>query len=548
MDDTLAKEGDGGKARLGGISLNFDNSHFYSVHPVEEMTAAGVDAEVDQFAGTEVDQLFFCPNSQRSSVASEARQSVWDGYDPKAGTNQPFFAGIPDRQFPGWPGGPNERQLSRDWVHGAWLLHQQGVDPYSRWISCCRKYGIRPWLSMRMNDVHFVDNPRHPIHDRFWREHPEYRRDPKGDNYNGQCLDYGRPEVRAYEMAYVRELISRYDMDGFEFDWSRNQYYFKPGQEKAGLAILTEFTAEVRHLLDQREKEVGHRIQLSARVPTRPETALGLGFDVAAWAERKLIDRLVVTPFLVTQFDIPMEQWKELIGGRPVALEAGLMVTIRSFAGGPTTSHTPETTRGAAMSLLDRGAARIYLFNFFDDTPYGVTGQKYRESVTGKALQVILHEVGSEATMAGKSRRHIVTNDDTTAPGQTPTLVLPQNLPAGAGANFKIPTGPAAVDGQVVQVRLAVEDPRTAKMDKWEVKLNGYKCKSLGQTPLPSDPKLPVHSFEVTSRQVKRCFNEVNVANLSGAAAKLIWVELSFSGLHGKWSDSPVELAQLEPE
>jgi hypothetical protein len=36
------------------------------------MSAAGVDAWVDQFAGTEVDQLFFCPNSQRSSVASEA--------------------------------------------------------------------------------------------------------------------------------------------------------------------------------------------------------------------------------------------------------------------------------------------------------------------------------------------------------------------------------------------------------------------------------------------------------------------------------------------
>jgi len=268
---TVSSNADAANVRPGGISLNYDNSHFFCWHPVEEMNAAGVDAWVDQFAGTEVDRIFFCPNSQRSSVASEVRQSVWDGYDPKGDNNQPFLAGVPDGQYPGWPGGPNERQHSRNWVHGAWLLHEQGVDPYIRWLARSRKYGIRPWLSMRMNDVHYVDKPRHPIHDRFWKEHPEYRRDPEKDKYNGQSFDYGRPEVRAYQMAYVRELVFRYNMDGFELDWMRNPFHFKPGQEKEGLAILTEFTAEVRHLLDQREKEVGHRIELAARVPTRPE-------------------------------------------------------------------------------------------------------------------------------------------------------------------------------------------------------------------------------------------------------------------------------------
>jgi hypothetical protein len=544
---TLGNEGNVAKARPGGISLNYDNSHFFCWHPVEEMNAAGVDAWVDQFEGTEVDQLFFCPNSQRSSVASEVRQSIWDGYDPKADNNQPFLAGIPDRQYPGWPGGPNERQHFRNWAHGAWLLHQQGIDPYTRWLARSRKYGIRPWLSMRMNDVHYVDNPHHSIHDRFWKEHPEYRRNPK-DKYNGQSFDYGRPEVRAYQMAYVRELISHYDMDGFELDWTRNPFYFAPGREKEGLAILTEFTAEVRQLLDQREKAVGHRIQLSARVPDLPAAALGLGFDVAAWTERRLIDRLVVSPFLFTQFDIPLEQWKELLGGHPVTLEAGLMVTIRPCEGGLSTSHSPETARGAAMSLLDRGADRIYLFNFFDDMPYGLTGEKYRQSVTGRAFQRVLHEIGSEATMAGKARRHIVTNDDTWAPGQTLTLLLPQDLAGGARVNFRMPAGPAPIDGQAVQVRLSVEDPRSARIDKLEVTVNGDRCKSLGQIQLPSGTSQPAQVFEVASGKVKQGFNEMVVANLSDTPAKLIWVELSFSDRHGKWTNSPVEVAQLEPE
>jgi hypothetical protein len=510
------------------------------------MNAAGVDAWVDQFAGMQVDYLFFCPNSQRSSVASEVRQSVWDGYHPKEDNNQPFLAAIPDRPYPGYSCISNERQHFRNWVQGAWLLHQQGVDPYARWIARCRKYGIHPWLSMRMNDVHYVDKPLHPIHDRFWKEHPEYRRDPN-DKYNGQAFDYGRPEVRAYEMTYVRELIFRYNMDGFELDWMRNPFHFKAGQEKEGLAILTKFTAEVRYLLDQREKEVGHRIQLAARVPTRPETALGLGFDVAAWAERRLIDRLGVTPFLFTQFDIPVEQWKELLGGHPVTLEAGLMVTILPFAGGLSTSHSPETARGAAMSLLDRGADHIYLFNFFDDVPVGVTGEAYRQSGPGRAYAQVAHQLGSMETMAGKSRRHLVTFDETWAPSEKPEHLLPRDFPPGSKFKFKIPTGPSPVKGQAVQARLAVGPFESGNVPKWKILVNGQDCPPLGFMTLPSTSQ-PASAFEVPGKAVGRGFNEVEIYNPSDTTARLVWLELALSDTAGKWPVCGVDVQLLWPE
>ncbi len=64
------------------LALNEDNPHFFSWHPEGEMTLAGLDAWVDQYAGTQVEELIFCPNSQRSSVASSVRQTVWDGFDP----------------------------------------------------------------------------------------------------------------------------------------------------------------------------------------------------------------------------------------------------------------------------------------------------------------------------------------------------------------------------------------------------------------------------------------------------------------------------------
>jgi hypothetical protein len=488
-----------------------------------------------------VDHFFFCPNSQRSSVASKVRQSVWDGYDPNAGNDQPFLAGIPDRRYPDWPGGPSERQHFRNWIHSAWLLNERGIDPYARWIARCRHIGMHPWLSMRMNDVHYVDNPEHASHDRFWKEHPEYRRDAKGE-YNAQCLDYGRPEVRAYEMAYVRELVSRYDLDGFELDWMRNPFYFKLGQEKEGLATLTEFTAEVRRLLDQRGKEVGHHIQLSARVPTRPETAQALGFDVSAWLQRELIDRLVVSPFLFSQFDIPVEEWKQWIGGHPVTLEAGLMVTVHPSAASPVVSHSLETARAAAISLRERGADRIYLYNFFDDMPYAVTGQTYHRSAHWKAFRALLCELGSVETMTGKPRRHIITNDDTWAPGEHAASCLPRDLSARTVAYFTIPTGPVPVDGQTVQLRLAAERAQITEHDEWNVRVNGQSCHLLDDVRIMPHSNVPLHAFPVPSAAMGRGATKVEVGNASASSARLIWLELAISDAAGKWPTPDVDL------
>ena len=80
--------------------------------------------------------------------------------------------------------------------------------------------------------------------------------------------------------------IRRYDFDGLELDWMRFGYHCKLGYEREGLAIRNDFTAQVSRLLDGWEKKRGHKIKLGARVPSRPQTALGLGYDVATWAQR----------------------------------------------------------------------------------------------------------------------------------------------------------------------------------------------------------------------------------------------------------------------
>ena len=89
------------------------------------------------------------------------------------------------------------------------------------------------------------------------------------------AIDYGRPEVREYYLALIRELAERDDFDGLELDWMRCGYHFRRGHEQEGLQILTEFTADVRSLFVLRRK-TRPPPQPGARVPSRPQTAVGM--------------------------------------------------------------------------------------------------------------------------------------------------------------------------------------------------------------------------------------------------------------------------------
>ena len=188
-------------------------------------TPEGVDAIVDTYArGTQVTDLIFNSNASRSAIPSRIKQTLWDGYDPSGGDDQPFFAGTTE-------GKEVLRRVNDNFL----VLQERGIDLYARWIDRSRALGRRAWLSIRMNDFHNVDEVEHAFHDRFWKQHHEYWRVPwrefewPGD----RALDYGHPAVREHHLAYARECIDKYDLDGLEVDWMRQPWCFAPGLKKA---------------------------------------------------------------------------------------------------------------------------------------------------------------------------------------------------------------------------------------------------------------------------------------------------------------------------
>lgn len=493
---------------LQGISLNEDDSHFFADEKRHDLDAAQVDAWVDQYAHTQVRELMMCPNAMRTSYGSKVWTPIWKGFDPQAGPDQPLFSSYP----------PDQRKGPYHFVYNAWKLDHDGIDVYARWIKRARQRGIAPWLSMRMNDIHNVDDANNYLHSDFWKQNPQFRRvNYRFTQWTDRALDYERPEVRQYNLALVRELASRYDFDGLELDWMRFGYHFRPGHEREGSRILTEFTAEVRRLLDTWEKKRGHRIRLGARVASRPQTAVGLGMDAITWAQRGLVNMIVVTPFFASiEPDMPIELWKQLLKGTGVILAAGLEVLVR-----PDNAFTPrlnslETVRGTAAALLDRGADRVYLFNYMDSD----TAMEDRENYA-----TLLREVGSLKTLVGKERRHIITYSDTWAPGEPSAQLLPAKCVPGKWSAFRVPTGPRPVSERAT-ARLGIQGASEDQVKAWDVRVNGEPCAYAGLVkPKYSRPDDPMFEFAVPLSAMNRGYNLIELS--PKAVAEVIWVEMA---------------------
>ena len=113
-------------------------------------------------------------------------------------------------------------------------------------------------------------------------------------------------------------------------------YLLSAGKEAEGRPILTGWLREIRKLVADTAARRGHPIRMGVRVPSRPETAFGMGLDAITWAKEGLIDLLVVTPPWATlEFDMPLPEWRRLLVGSNVVLAGGLEIICCLVVRGP---------------------------------------------------------------------------------------------------------------------------------------------------------------------------------------------------------------------
>ncbi|MBP1656927.1 MAG: hypothetical protein H6Q31_1528 [Bacteroidetes bacterium] len=323
---------------LGPLLYNNDGSNI--IMSSDTLTPKKAFERIDPLAGTGVSTFIHNVNPGQNPGYPSAIESMfhWDN-PPAAGKDGWNLYGIRMSN--------NLERLVRD-----------SLDPVGIVMERVRLRGMNAFLSFRMNELHDVDKPGSPLLGEFWKAHPEWR----VGGYEGwgkEALNYAVPEVREYFFSLLKEVVGRYDIEGFELDFMRFPYYFplNPDSMTVFAGILTDFVKRVRHMTDSVAAERGHPILLGARVPSSLEGCAHLAADPARWCRDGLIDFLTVAPFLSTEMDIPVGEIKAVCGSVPVY--AGLEFTIGNR------QMTRGEKRAAAALLYAAGADGIYLFNYF---------------------------------------------------------------------------------------------------------------------------------------------------------------------------------------
>jgi hypothetical protein len=442
-------------AKLHGVLENEDSTNFFYFNEftMKSDTGAVIDRYVDVLADAGVAVVLCNTNSRRTNYRSRVWETYWDGLDPAGSDDQPFLA----------PVARGEIKLYRRLIENMRIVDAQGIDYPARMANRCRQRGIAPWITLRMNDVHYNDNMAHPFHSRFCREHPEfYRKNEAG--YFARALDYAHREVRDYYRALVQETVDRYDIEGLELDFLREPYLFSRGDEKAGGRLLIDWLRDVRRLVDDAAKRRGHGIRLGVRVPSTPETAIGLGLDAVAWAKEGLIDLMVATPrWSSLEFDMPIARWRDLLQGTPVTLAGGLEILLRPHAGMEAKSVAPEHAQGAAATILSDGADAVYLFNYFQAGPW--TLDKYVATIK---------RLGSLKQLTNVSRWHAVTYRDVVAPTESYHSPLPAE---GQRVAFTIRNGLAPSPGVQGSIVIGLRSASGANDTPPKVLANAAECR-----------------------------------------------------------------------
>ncbi len=259
-----------------------------------------------------------------------------------------------------WPSNIGARSVSHQELAAA---HDRGEDPLRLWLQEIRASGREAFLSLRMNDVH------DPTSDwnvpRIRKEHPDFivglsevqagRSRPMS-----YCLDYARAAVARHMVELLAELLSFYGdlIDGIILDWMRFPRHLSGDEEQvwSQRGVLTAFTAEVRTLV--RKARPLRPILLGARTPSSVDGCRYVGMDLAEWGRKELVDFVVPSPFLTTDWRIQVQEFRGLLGA------SRIFVYSCFDLGFGTQIHHQESLRGICTALYEDAPDGLYLFNF----------------------------------------------------------------------------------------------------------------------------------------------------------------------------------------
>ena len=261
-------------------------------------------------AGTDLDMITVTPSVYRANLWNSETDPEWNNVAPQHGIRAEVFY----ERAKGYIG--------------------SGGDPVMDTYEVCREYGLDFFINYRMNDQHNTSNEFYSTHNEFWADHPEWWINNKDASSSGRVLNYAEEGVRNYYLTLIKELATKYDIDGFEFDFDRHPTYFsgtemgndnysidsngkESGSVVTNVGYMNDFVESIYNMIGELEEQRGKDIKISIRLPgsfnrekyTSPDiyddngklVSRGnlykvLGLDPMYWASNGWIDMINVSP------------------------------------------------------------------------------------------------------------------------------------------------------------------------------------------------------------------------------------------------------------
>ena len=251
------------------------------------------------------------------------------------------------------------------------LLSEMGTDPLKIMVDFCHRNDLEVFWSMRMNDTHDSGNPL--LFCQWKADHPEYLVGTKDVKYpyganRWSSVDYGVPAVRDKVFRILRDVCSRYDVDGIELDFFRHPVLFKP--QMTGEAVtqshcdqMTGLMQRVRSMTEEIGLQRKRPILIGIRIPDSVSYCKALGIDLTQWLEKDVIDVIAGGGYF------KLEPWENLaaLGKKyDVPVYACLVKRRIQSSEAPEGQTMPEIWRGEAYMAWKAGVDGIYTFNRFD--------------------------------------------------------------------------------------------------------------------------------------------------------------------------------------
>jgi hypothetical protein len=279
-------------------------------------SAKAIHHYVDLLADSGVDTFLSNPNAQVAWYPSKKLKTILDGYKRD---DRDFFRAHARATH------VSAQELdsfldSMVRFHNLYLdLVDAGVDWLAETVKACRRRSIAPWVSVRMNDTHGVEDPAshfncEPFADPANRLSGRPTDPMDAPHRHWVALNYARKPVRDFMFAHIREYLEDYGFEGMELDWLRDPHVLEPGATEADCRMVTDWIRSIRELTKARARQIQKPIPLGLRIPVNLRYLRSRGLDVRAIVREGLVDFVNVSNFWQTSWDVDYDQLRRELG------------------------------------------------------------------------------------------------------------------------------------------------------------------------------------------------------------------------------------------